>query len=70
MFASSADKDVPGILGILAPHFDRFVLTRFDSPRAVPPEQLAAWLREAGAADGAWLTAPDSAAAWRASSRS
>lgn len=65
VFASSADKDVPGILRILAPHFERFVLTSFDSPRAVPPEQLAAWLREAGAAEGAWLTVPPSALAWR-----
>jgi dihydrofolate synthase/folylpolyglutamate synthase len=50
VFAAAADKDVPGMLCILAPHFDRFVLTHFDSPRAVPPARLAELLAECGIA--------------------
>jgi dihydrofolate synthase/folylpolyglutamate synthase len=45
IFAASSDKDVPGMFRVLAPHFERFYLTRYTSgSRAVPPEQLAAWL--------------------------
>jgi dihydrofolate synthase/folylpolyglutamate synthase len=45
IFAVSNDKDVPGMLRVLAPHFAKFYLTRYgDNPRSVPPEQLAAWL--------------------------
>ncbi len=44
VFAASRDKDVPGMLRVLVPHFDRIVLTRFqENPRAVPIEQLATW---------------------------
>ena len=47
LFAASSDKDVPGMLRLLAPHFDAFFLTRFSqNARAVLPEQLAAWLGE------------------------
>jgi dihydrofolate synthase / folylpolyglutamate synthase len=47
VFAASKDKDVPGMLRVLAPHFERVVLTRFqDNPRAVPTSQLLGWLRE------------------------
>jgi dihydrofolate synthase/folylpolyglutamate synthase len=46
LFASSTDKDVAGMLDLLAPHFRHFYLTRFTSnPRAVPPEQLEELLR-------------------------
>lgn len=42
VFASSNDKDVPGMLRILAPHFAHACLTRFsDNPRAVAPDELA-----------------------------
>jgi dihydrofolate synthase/folylpolyglutamate synthase len=45
IFAVSSDKDVPGMFHVLAPHFRRFYLTRYQqSTRAVPPEQLAAML--------------------------
>lgn len=44
LFAASADKDVEGMLREYAPHFGRFVFTRFrDNPRAVGPDQLAQW---------------------------
>src|SRR5262249_9120194 len=49
VFASSTDKDVPGMLRLLAPHFAHFYLTKFgDNPRAVPPERRGAWLDEIG----------------------
>ncbi len=45
IFAGSSDKDLPGMLRTLAPHFAHAFLTRFRSPRGVPPEQLADMLR-------------------------
>jgi dihydrofolate synthase/folylpolyglutamate synthase len=49
VFACSADKDIEGILRILAPRFDRLFLTRYgNSPRAVLPDQLAAALPRDG----------------------
>jgi dihydrofolate synthase/folylpolyglutamate synthase len=49
VFAASGDKDIPGILRVLAPHFSHVFLTRYaGSLRCTPPEQLAAILeREA-----------------------
>ncbi len=45
VFAGSQDKDLAGMLAVLAPAFDRIILTRFrDSPRAAPPEDLLALL--------------------------
>ena len=45
IFAGSRDKDLAGILGVLAPQFDRVGLTRFSSsPRGVSPEELACLL--------------------------
>jgi len=47
IFAASSDKDVPGMLRVLLPHFDRIVLTEFqENPRAVPVGQLTTWCRE------------------------
>ena len=49
ILAASSDKDVPGMIALLAPHFHRFLLTRYaQSQRAVPPEQLAKHLLQAG----------------------
>ncbi len=64
VFACSNDKDVPGIVGVLAPHFAHAYLTRYgNNPRAVPPEQLAEQWRRAGRPCSACST---SAEAWRA----
>jgi len=42
LFAGSMDKDLAGMLAVLAPHFRRFYLTRFQSnPRSVPAAELA-----------------------------
>jgi dihydrofolate synthase/folylpolyglutamate synthase len=47
VFAASSDKDLPGMLQTLAPHFAHAYLTRFTSnPRSAPPEELLAlWHR-------------------------
>jgi dihydrofolate synthase/folylpolyglutamate synthase len=65
IFAASSDKDVPCMFRILAPHFERFYLTRYQqSTRAVPPELLAAWLLP----DKERVVCPTPADAWRAAS--
>ena len=43
-----ADKDVEGIVGLLAPEFPRVVCTQTDSPRALPAEELARLFAERG----------------------
>ncbi len=65
IFAGSGDKDIAGIFRSLAPHFAEAWLTSFlQNPRAVPPERLAEFWRQAGGA--APLLAPDPIAAWTA----
>lgn len=44
LFGALGDKDVAEMLGALAPHARRVVLTTPASPRAKPPEELAALL--------------------------
>jgi dihydrofolate synthase/folylpolyglutamate synthase len=70
LFAGSSDKDIPGMFEVLAPGFQRFILTRYsNNPRSVPPELLAEWLRACSAtpftlcnsSDEAWRLARDSA---------
>ena len=46
LFATLADKDHRGIAQILAPLFDRIVVTQSDSPRALPATRLADEVRE------------------------
>jgi dihydrofolate synthase/folylpolyglutamate synthase len=65
VFAASSDKDVPGMLQLLAPQFDGFFLTRFGkNTRAVEPGRLAAWLAEMTRVPR--HTFDDAAEAWRA----
>ncbi|HEX3725261.1 MAG TPA: cyanophycin synthetase, partial [Pirellulales bacterium] len=43
VFATTRDKDVDGMLRILAGKFDEVIFTRYwDNPRGVPPEELQA----------------------------
>jgi dihydrofolate synthase/folylpolyglutamate synthase len=64
VFAGSSDKDLSGMLRLLAPHFAHAFLTRFGSPRSVPPEQLAELLRRTAELPcSVWPTAPE---AWQA----
>jgi dihydrofolate synthase/folylpolyglutamate synthase len=44
IFGTSSDKDLPGMLRLLAPRFAHAYWTRARSPRGVPPEQVAAAL--------------------------
>lgn len=47
IFAASKDKDAPGMLRVLLPHFQRVIATEFqENPRAIPAEQIAEWCRE------------------------
>jgi dihydrofolate synthase / folylpolyglutamate synthase len=66
LFAASNDKDIPAIFRVLAPHFEHAFLTRYsDSPRSVPPDDLATMLRQTASlscsvhadAPGAWRAA-------------
>ncbi|WP_439629770.1 bifunctional folylpolyglutamate synthase/dihydrofolate synthase [Gemmata sp.] len=65
VFAVSADKQYQDITRILAGYFDRFYLTRYANPRAVPPEKLAAVLAEV-APGKAFTTHAKPADAWAA----
>jgi len=43
IFATTREKDVPGMLSRLGRHFDEILFTRYlSNPRAVPPEELEA----------------------------
>jgi dihydrofolate synthase/folylpolyglutamate synthase len=42
IFGGSRDKDLVGMLRLLTPYFHHTLLTRFASPRSVPPEELVA----------------------------
>jgi dihydrofolate synthase/folylpolyglutamate synthase len=65
VLAVSSDKDVAGILSILAPHFAHFYLTRFlGSRRSVPPEQMAEQLRQLEGVSATVHTTP--VEAWQA----
>jgi dihydrofolate synthase/folylpolyglutamate synthase len=46
IFAGSHDKDLPGMLRVLAPYFHHIYLTRYaHNPRFVPPDELAQMLQ-------------------------
>jgi dihydrofolate synthase/folylpolyglutamate synthase len=70
LFASSRDKDVPGMLRLLLPEFDHIVLTRYlINPRAVAVEELHSLARETlieGCTRRREIAIePDPVAAWR-----
>jgi dihydrofolate synthase / folylpolyglutamate synthase len=62
IFAASSDKDVEGMFRVLAPQFEKVFLTRSESPRAIPPDELARAL-PAGTASAGFA---DPLAAWAA----
>ena len=65
ILAISNDKDVPGIVRVLAPHFAQVFVTRFQSSsRSVPPEQLVECFRREGNVPVAQCPTP--ADAWHA----
>jgi dihydrofolate synthase/folylpolyglutamate synthase len=64
VFAGSADKDLSGILGVLAPHFTHAFLTRYgNNPRSLPAEDVAALLRRVSDLPSTVCPAPEEA--WR-----
>lgn len=64
IFAGSSDKDLPGMLRVLAPHFQHAWLTRYtNNPRAADPEQQAGWWRQAG--NSALTVSNTPTAAWQ-----
>jgi dihydrofolate synthase/folylpolyglutamate synthase len=68
VFAGSRDKDLAGMLRVLAPCFDRLYLTRFrDSPRVTPPEELVQLLPEDRRATA--TVVENAAEAWRRARR-
>lgn len=65
VFGTSRDKDVPGMLNALLPHFDEVVLTRYqNNPRGVAAEELAGQAERLGAKPARICSEP--AAAWDA----
>jgi dihydrofolate synthase/folylpolyglutamate synthase len=64
IFAGNQDKDLAGMLSVLAPCFERIFLTSLrNSQRGAAPEQLAAWIPEARRRHS--VICADSAQAWR-----
>jgi dihydrofolate synthase / folylpolyglutamate synthase len=41
VFGCSSDKDIPGLISILAPYFHKVIVTKADNPRSAQPEILA-----------------------------
>jgi dihydrofolate synthase/folylpolyglutamate synthase len=64
IFAASTDKDLSGMLGILAPTFTHVFLTRYDNARSAAPHDLAERLRRC--ADTPCTLCPTAAEAWQA----
>lgn len=48
VFAASADKDIRGVVDLLKPLVEEWILPPVDSPRISPPEETARILNEAG----------------------
>jgi dihydrofolate synthase/folylpolyglutamate synthase len=71
VFASSNDKDVPGIFRTLAPHFAHAYLTRYGTQsRSVPPQELAEMLgRCARLPCTPFLSAPEALRAARSAAK-
>jgi len=63
VFAGSRDKDLPGMLALLHPAFDRILFTQFTSTgRATPPTEMAAMLSASSSASIELFDTPQ--AAW------
>jgi dihydrofolate synthase/folylpolyglutamate synthase len=66
VFAASNDKDMPGMLAVLGPHFHHVYLTRFStSPRCADPAPLADFLKQAKVSCSIHACAPEALAAAR-----
>src|SRR5207249_2323569 len=59
IFAGSNDKDLSGMMRVLAPHFQHAWLTRYtNNPRSADPEQLAGWWCQHGGGAITWTATP------------
>jgi dihydrofolate synthase/folylpolyglutamate synthase len=68
IFGASQDKDLSGMLELMAPHFNHAFLTRYySSTRSVPPEQIATLCASSFA--GRLTTCQGPADAWRAAQK-
>jgi dihydrofolate synthase / folylpolyglutamate synthase len=68
VFAPTCDKDVRGMLGLLAGRFERMIFTRYqNNPRGLPVDELAALADELKIA--AYEVADEPAAAWQMARR-
>jgi dihydrofolate synthase/folylpolyglutamate synthase len=66
VFASTQEKDIPGMLRELLGQFDEVILTQYsDNPRAVPVEDLAAAASELASALPEFRICPRPADAWK-----
>src|SRR5262249_17898065 len=63
IFGANQDKDLAGMLSLLAPEFDQIYLTSFHNLRCAPPEQLRELIPQDR--QGACVLCPDAAEAWR-----
>lgn len=55
LFSASKEKDVRGMLGLMAPFFDEIHLTRYTAGvRAMPPDEIAGLLVQSDGASGRW----------------
>jgi dihydrofolate synthase/folylpolyglutamate synthase len=67
IFGASSDKDVRGMVGLVAPRFDDVIFTRYlNNPRGVPPEKLA---QLAGGSPRPATLCPSPVAAWEAAAQ-
>jgi dihydrofolate synthase/folylpolyglutamate synthase len=66
IFATTQEKDAPGMLRRLLPRFDRVVLTRYrTNPRCIPPEELLTVAGENAPDDAPATICADPSAAWK-----
>ncbi len=64
VFGTTRDKDLPGQLAVLLPHFDRVVITSYqENSRAVPIDEIRAAIAESGRPGQPLTIAADPAAA-------
>ncbi|MCS6977333.1 MAG: bifunctional folylpolyglutamate synthase/dihydrofolate synthase [Gemmatales bacterium] len=62
LFAASRDKDLPGMMRVLAPHFQTAIFTRYrSSQRGADPELLLSLWRDAGGRNGQIVESPTEA---------
>lgn len=68
VFATTQEKDIPGMLSLLVGHFDSIIFTQYlENPRTVPPAELAAAAAELGYSE--YQVCPTPSEAWAAAGK-